>query len=70
MDGLNNLLKDIDLKHKKIGDKFVKHAKSFRHAHILFQIENEVPTTDIAKNLDTSKYIFISFAPQTCLQKN
>ena len=53
-DGLNNLLKNTDLKHTKIGEEFVKRdAKSFRHMNILFQIENGVSTTDIAKNLDT-----------------
>jgi integrase len=54
-DGLNNLLKATNLKYKKIGEEFVKRdAKSFRHTHIFFQIDNGVPTTDIAKNLDTS----------------
>jgi integrase len=61
-DGLNNLLKDTDLKHTKIGEEFVKRdAKSFRHTHILFQIENGVPTTDIAKNLDTSTEMIDKF---------
>jgi hypothetical protein len=61
-DGLNNLLKDTDLKYKKIGEEFVKrNAKSFRHTHILFQIENGVPTTDIAKNLDTSTEMIDKF---------
>jgi integrase len=54
-DGLNNLLKAANLKYTKIGEEFVKRdAKSFRHTHIFFQIDNGVPTTDIAKNLDTS----------------
>jgi len=54
-DGLNNLLKATNLKYSKIGEDFVKRdAKSFRHTHIFFQIDNGVPTTDIAKNLDTS----------------
>ena len=54
-DGLNNLLKATNLKYKKIGEEFVKRdAKSFRHTHIFFQIDNGVPTSDIAKNLDTS----------------
>jgi len=61
-DGPNNLLKNTDLKHKKIGEEFVKRdAKSFRHTHILFQIENGVPTTDIAKNLDTSTEMIDKF---------
>ena len=61
-DGLNNLLKNTDLKHKKIGEEFVKRdAKSFRHTNILFQIENGVPTTDIAKNLDTSTNMIDKF---------
>jgi integrase len=61
-DGLNNLLKRTDLKHKKIGEEFVKRdAKSFRHTHILFQIENSVPTSDISKNLDTSTEMIDKF---------
>ena len=61
-DGLNNLLKAADLKYKKIGEEFVKRdAKSFRHTHILFQIENGVSTTDIAKNLDTSTEMIDKF---------
>jgi integrase len=61
-DGLNNLLKNTDLKQKKIGEEFVKRdAKSFRHTHILFQIENGVSTTDIAKNLDTSTNMIDKF---------
>jgi integrase len=61
-DGLNNLLKNTNLKHTKIGEEFVKRdAKSFRHTNILFQIENGVPTTDIAKNLDTSTEMIDKF---------
>jgi hypothetical protein len=56
------LLKNTDLKQKKIGEEFVKRdAKSFRHTHILFQIENGVSTTDIAKNLDTSTNMIDKF---------
>ena len=61
-DGLNNLLKNTDLKHKKIGEEFVKRdGKSFRHTYIFFQIDNGVPTTDIAKNLDTSTEMIDKF---------
>ena len=61
-DGLNNLLKAADLKYTKIGEEFVKRdAKSFRHTHILFQIENGAPTAFIVKNLDTSSQMIDKF---------
>ena len=35
--------------------------KSFRHTYILFQIQNGVSATDIAKNLDTSTEMIDKF---------
>ena len=61
-EGLNSLLFDADLKTKKIGNEFVKRdSKSFRHTYILFQIQNGVSATDIAKNLDTSTEMIDKF---------
>ena len=61
-EGLNSLLLDAGLKTKKIGNEFVKRdSKSFRHTYILFQIQNGVSTTDIAKNLDTSTEMIDKF---------
>ena len=61
-EGLNSLLLDAGLKTKKIGNEFVKRdSKSFRHTYILFQIQNGVSATDIAKNLDTSTEMIDKF---------